>query len=137
MSLPRAYLFPDLIVLTSLHDRSADLIPRNFEVTLQATKPRTLVDGKEYFWCRRWLLPSRISLMFQINSLLSKVSLLLLKFVYLLQNVSRVSCNYFSVDPANKLLIRVFTWIWWLFCEFLKTSSLMWVITNSIQPVIE
>ena len=46
MTLPRADLFPDLIVLTSPHERSADPITRNFEVTLQATEPRTLVDGK-------------------------------------------------------------------------------------------
>ena len=49
MSLPRAYLFPGFIVLNSLHERSADPIPRIFEVTPQATKPRTVVDGKEYF----------------------------------------------------------------------------------------
>ena len=49
MSLPRADFFPDFIVLTSPHERSADLIPRTFEVTLQATKLRTLVDGNEYF----------------------------------------------------------------------------------------
>ena len=49
MSLPRAYLFPDFIVLISPHERLADPIPRIFEVTLQATKPRTLVDGNEYF----------------------------------------------------------------------------------------
>ena len=48
MSLTRADLFPDLIVLTSPHELSADPIPRIFEVTLQATKPRTLVDVKEY-----------------------------------------------------------------------------------------
>ena len=61
ISLPRSDLFPDLIVLTSPHEHSADLIPSVFEVTLQAKKPRTLVDGKEYFWCYRWLLPSQIS----------------------------------------------------------------------------
>ena len=49
MSLPRAVIFPDLIVLTSPHERSADPIPRIFEVNLQATKPRALVDGKDYF----------------------------------------------------------------------------------------
>ena len=49
MSLPSADLFPDLIVLTSPHERSADHIPRIFEVNLQATKLGTLVDGKEYF----------------------------------------------------------------------------------------
>ena len=49
MSLPGADIFPDLIVLTSPHERSADHIPVIFEVTLQATKPRTLVDGKDYF----------------------------------------------------------------------------------------
>ena len=49
MSLPRADLFPDFIVLTSPHERFADPIPIIFEVTLQATKPRTLVDGNEYF----------------------------------------------------------------------------------------
>ena len=53
MSLPRADLFPDFIVLTSLHERSADNIPRIFEVTLQDIKPRTLVDVKEYFGCHR------------------------------------------------------------------------------------
>ena len=50
MSLPRADLFPDFIVLTSPYERSADPIPRIFEVTLQATKPRTLVDCKECFY---------------------------------------------------------------------------------------
>ena len=49
MSLPKADLFPDLIVLKTTPERSADPIPRTFEVTLQATKPITLVDGKEYF----------------------------------------------------------------------------------------
>ena len=53
MSLPRADLFPDLSVLTSPHERSADPIPIVFEVTLQATKPRTLLDGKDYFECHR------------------------------------------------------------------------------------
>ena len=72
ISLPRADLFPDFIVLTSPHELSADPIPRIFEVTLQATKPRTLVDVKEYLWYHRWLLPSLMSLLLQINSLLSK-----------------------------------------------------------------
>ena len=45
ISPPRADLFPGFIVLTSPHERSAAHIPRFFEVTLQATKPRTLVDG--------------------------------------------------------------------------------------------
>ena len=49
MPLTCADLFPDYIVLTSPHERSADPIPRSFEVTLQATKPKTLVDGNEYF----------------------------------------------------------------------------------------
>ena len=49
MSLPSADLFPHFIVLTSPHELSADPIPIIFEVTLQATKPRTLVDDKEYF----------------------------------------------------------------------------------------
>ena len=49
MSLSRADLFPDLIVFTSPHELSVDPIPRIFEVNLQATKPITLVDGKEYF----------------------------------------------------------------------------------------
>ena len=49
MSLPRADLFLDFIVLTSPHELSADPISRFFEVTLQATKPRTVVDGNEYF----------------------------------------------------------------------------------------
>ena len=46
MSLPRADFFPEFIVLTSTHELSADTLQRAFEVTLQATKPRTLVDGK-------------------------------------------------------------------------------------------
>ena len=49
MSLPIDDKFPDLIVLTSPHERSADPIPIVFEVTLQATEPRTLLDGKDYF----------------------------------------------------------------------------------------
>ena len=49
MSLPRADIFPDFIVLTPPHERSADPIPRIFEVTLQATKPKNMVDGNEYF----------------------------------------------------------------------------------------
>ena len=49
MSLPRADIFQDLIVFTSPHERSADPIQNLFEVTLQATKPRTLVGGKYYF----------------------------------------------------------------------------------------
>ena len=49
MSLPRADIFTDFIVLTSSYERSADPIPIFFEDTLQATKPRTLVDGNEYF----------------------------------------------------------------------------------------
>ena len=49
ISLPIANIFPNLIVLTLPHERSAHPIPRIFEVTVQATKPRTLVDGKGYF----------------------------------------------------------------------------------------
>ena len=45
MSLPTADIFSGFIVLTSPHERSADIIPGIFEVTLQATEPRTLVDG--------------------------------------------------------------------------------------------
>ena len=135
MSLPWADLFPVLIVLTSPNERSADPIPRIFEVTMQATKPRTLVDGKDYLLCHRLLLPSLISLLFQINSLLSKVSFLRSKQLYFIWNVLRVSYNSFSVYPANKLLITVSTWIWWWFCAFLKTSSLMWEIIHNIQPV--
>ena len=48
MSLPRADLFPDLIVLTSPHECSEDPIPSIFEVTLKTTKPGTLGGGKEY-----------------------------------------------------------------------------------------
>ena len=51
MSLPRCDLFPDLVVLTSPHERSADPITEIFEGTQQSTKPRTLVGGKEYFLC--------------------------------------------------------------------------------------
>ena len=108
-SLPRADIFPDVIVLTSPHESSADPIPRIFEVNLQVTKPRTLVDGNDYFWCHRWLLPSLISLLFQIKSFLSKGSFIWLNKVYSLQNVLRVPCNFFSVDPANKVLITLFT----------------------------
>ena len=49
MSLTTADLFPDFIVLTSPHERSADHIPRIFEVNPQATKPITVVDGNAYF----------------------------------------------------------------------------------------
>ena len=49
MLLTRADLFPNFIVLTSPHERSADPIPRIFEFTLQDTKPRTVVDGNDYF----------------------------------------------------------------------------------------
>ena len=49
MSLSRADMFANLIVLASLHERSAYPILRIFKVILQATKPRTLVDGKDYF----------------------------------------------------------------------------------------
>ena len=46
ISLPGADIFPGLIVLTSPHECSEDPIAIIFEVTLQATQPRTLVDGK-------------------------------------------------------------------------------------------
>ena len=49
MSLPRADLFTDLIVLTSPHERSEDYITRIFEITLQDTKPRTFMDLKDHF----------------------------------------------------------------------------------------
>ena len=49
MSLPRDDIFPDLIILTSPHEHLEDPIPRIFKVTLQATKPTALVDGKDYF----------------------------------------------------------------------------------------
>ena len=45
MSLPSADLFPDFIVLTSPHERSADPIPRIFEVTLQATNIIIIIIG--------------------------------------------------------------------------------------------
>ena len=102
MALTRADLFPGLIVLTSPHERSAHPIPRIFEVTLQSTKLITQVDGKDYCLCHRLLLQSLISVLFHINSLLLKGSFLLFKLVYSIQNASRVSCNSFSVDPANK-----------------------------------
>ena len=101
--------FPDFIFLTSPHERSADPIPRIFEVTLQDTKPRTLVNGEQYFWYHIWLLSSRISLLLQIHSLLSKGSFLWLGYVCSLQNISRVLYNYLSGDPENKVLITVFT----------------------------
>ena len=49
MSLPRDDLFPYFIVLKSPHERLADPIPRILEATLQAIKPITLVDVKDYF----------------------------------------------------------------------------------------
>ena len=69
MLLSRAYLFPGFIVLTSPHERSAYPIQSILEVTLQATKPRTLVDGNEHLWCdvktiksgKRYALGSDIS----------------------------------------------------------------------------
>ena len=48
-SLPISDIFPDFIVLTSPHERSADPIPSIFEVTLKAKKPIDLVDGKDCF----------------------------------------------------------------------------------------
>ena len=42
-------LLPDLIVFTSPQERSAAPIPRTFDMTLHATKQRTLVQGSEYF----------------------------------------------------------------------------------------
>ena len=53
MPLPRAGILSDLIVLKLPHERSADLIPIFFEVTLQAKKPNTLVHDKYYFLCHR------------------------------------------------------------------------------------
>ena len=49
MPLIRADLLPGFIVLTSPHEHSSDPIQRIFEVTLQAKKSRTLIDGNEYF----------------------------------------------------------------------------------------
>ena len=49
MSLTESDILPDFIVLTPPHELSAEPIPINFEVTLQATKSRALVDGKYYF----------------------------------------------------------------------------------------
>ena len=46
ISLLRADIFPDLIVLTSTHELYVDPIQSIFEVTPQATKPGTLVDDK-------------------------------------------------------------------------------------------
>ena len=132
MSPRRADLFPGLIVLTSPQELSADLIPRIVEVILQATKPRTFVDSKEYFLCHIWLLPSLICLLFQINLL---VSFLWLKFVCYLKNVSRVSCNSFLVDPENKLLKKSIHLNMMIILCILKTYSLMWGIKHNIQPV--
>ena len=56
MPLTWADIFPDFIVLISPHEHSADPIPSVFEVAMKATKPRTLVGGKEYFWCHQWEL---------------------------------------------------------------------------------
>ena len=50
MSLPGTDIFPDFIVLTLSHERSADYIPIIFEVTLKATKPRTLVYVEVFFF---------------------------------------------------------------------------------------
>ena len=43
MSLPGADIFPDFIFLPSSHERSADPIPRVFEVTLQ-------LQNQELWW---------------------------------------------------------------------------------------
>ena len=98
----KRWYFAWLNVFASLYERSAYPIPGNFEVTLHATSAMTLVDGKCYFLCHRWLFPPQIYLLIQINSLLSKISFLLLKYLYSLQNISRVSYNYFSDDPSDK-----------------------------------
>ena len=42
-----ADLFPDLVVFMSPQELSDAPIPRTFDVTLHATKPRTLVFGSE------------------------------------------------------------------------------------------
>ena len=49
ISLPRDDILSDLIILTSPHERSEDPTPIFFEVIMQATTPRTLVDGKTDF----------------------------------------------------------------------------------------
>ena len=65
MSLPGSDLFPDLIVLTSPHERSADPIPRIFEVTLKATKKeiwlmvRIIFDAIDDFYHHLYLYCSR------------------------------------------------------------------------------
>ena len=73
--------FPRLIVFTSPQELSDALIPRTFYVTLNATKPRTLMQGSEYFWFHKWLLPSLIYLLLQINSSPSNEKFLLSKSV--------------------------------------------------------
>ena len=77
MSLSRANILPDLILLTLPPKWYADHTPGIFEHTLKSIKPRTLVDCKQYFWCHRWLFLSKIYLLLQVNSLLLKGSLLL------------------------------------------------------------
>ena len=44
-----AYLFPYKIVFTSTQELSPAPIPGTFDVTIHATKTRTLVQGSEYF----------------------------------------------------------------------------------------
>ena len=46
MSLPKAYILPGFIVLTSPQEHSEYPFPRIFEVTLQDTTTRTLLEGK-------------------------------------------------------------------------------------------
>ena len=43
------YLFSYLTVFTLRQELPTEPIPRTFDVNLYATKPRTLVEGDEYF----------------------------------------------------------------------------------------
>ena len=53
-------------------------------------KKLNLVQGSQYFWCHKWLLPSLVSFLFQINSSPSTEPFLLLKSVYSVPNKYRV-----------------------------------------------
>ena len=53
-------------------------------------KKKNLVQGSQYFWCHKWLLPSLVSFLFQKNSSPPTEPFLLLKSVYSVPNKYRV-----------------------------------------------
>ena len=108
--------FPRLNFFTSPQERSAVPIPRTFDVTLHTTKPRTLVQGSEYFWCHKWLLPYLMSLLFHINSSASNepIFLCVLSYRHFLFRCSR---KYFFDKIVD--LFPMIT-IWMIFCIFVN-----------------